>query len=360
MWRHPQTDHPGMSDEERDILSSSRRVYRRGVTLIECLAVVIIIGVLISLLLPAVQAARETARRAQCQSNLQQIGLALRNYEATQTVLPAGTVEPSGPVANTPLGFHQSWTVAILPFLDPPAAAQVRYDQSVYSPRNLSVLVSLDRVPPWYSCPSHYSYGVECHYAGCHDDRDKPIDEDDHGVFFRNSAVRSLEIPDGTANTLFIGEKQLYPPDWGWMSGTRATLRTAAISMFQRADENQQPGYFGSPSPPSKSAEELVRNLRPDLFGSDTQPWFDLEAASVKVPDGPELPQDPQLIEELRKLGEIPEGAPVIGGFGSAHPGVTNFLFGDMSVRAVWHQVDLKLLRSLANRGDGEGIDESL
>jgi len=330
------------------------------VTLIECLAVVIIIGVLISLLLPAVQAARETARRAQCQSHLQQIGLALRNYEGTQNVLPSGTVELSGPVANTPLGFHHSWTIAILPFFDPPIAARVRYDQSVYSPRNLTVLVSAGRTPLWYSCPSNHSYGVECDYAGCHDDRDKPIDEDDHGVFYRNSSVRSLEIPDGTAHTLFVGEKLVCSPDWGWMSGTRATLRTAAIPMSDSVDENKQRQFCGCRGTDRNNPEQLVQILRPDLFDVSTQEWFDTQTGAPQVPEGPELPQDPQVIEELRKQGEIPEGAPVIGGFGSAHPGVTNFLFGDMSVRPISHQVDLRLFRSLANRGDGEGIDESL
>jgi type II secretory pathway pseudopilin PulG len=329
--------------------------------------VVFIIGLLISLLLPAVQSARETARRVQCQSHLQQIGLALRNYETTHNVLPPGTVEPSGPVANTPLGFHHSWTVAILPWLDPPSAAEVRYDLGVYSPPNLSVLVNLGRTPQVFSCPSDSSFFRECDYAGCHDDRDKPIDEDDNGVFFRNSAVRSKDIPDGTAHTFFVGEKLFYPPEWGWMSGTRATLRTAGIPIIQTLQSRSRSGYddeyYDYQNTGPRNVEELARTVRPDLFASDGQDWQDWSVESedirTKMLKGPETPQDPQIIEELRKLGEIPEGMPIIGGFGSEHPGVTNFLFGDISVRTIRHQIDPKVFCSLGNRADGEGIDES-
>jgi len=350
--------------EGRRVLRQSSWRYRRGVTLLECLAVVFIIGLLISMLLPAVQSARETARRVQCQAHLQQIGLALRNYEATHNVLPPGTVEPSGPVANTPLGFHHSWTVAILPWFDPPSAAEVRYDLGVYSPQNLSVLVNLRRSPEIFSCPSDSSFFGECDYAGCHDDRDKPIDENDHGVFFRNSAVRSRDIPDGTSHTFFVGEKLSYPPEWGWMSGTRATLRTAGIPIIQTLQSRRLNGYYDEyyqyQNTGPRNVDELVRTVRPDLFASDGQDWsVESEDIRTKMLKGPEIPQDPQVIEELRKLGEIPERLPIIGGFGSQHPGVTNFLFGDMSVRSIRHQIDSRVFCALANRADGEGIDET-
>ena len=87
---------------------------RRGFTLIELLVVIAIIGVLIALLLPAVQAAREAARRTQCVNNLKQIGLALQNYESTNSCFPPGTIATGEP-GNT---FVVNWAIAILPYLE--------------------------------------------------------------------------------------------------------------------------------------------------------------------------------------------------------------------------------------------------
>src|SRR5829696_3130788 len=91
---------------------------REGFTLIELLVVIAIIGVLIALLLPAVQAAREAARRSQCVNNLMQLGLALHNYESAHEVLPPGVVNPTGPIQNTPHGYHFSWLTQILPYIE--------------------------------------------------------------------------------------------------------------------------------------------------------------------------------------------------------------------------------------------------
>jgi prepilin-type N-terminal cleavage/methylation domain-containing protein len=88
---------------------------RRGFTLIELLVVIAIIGVLIALLLPAVQAARESARRAQCTNNLKQIGLALHNYHDWIGTFPLGAVMAPGWVNDSN---HLSWRALILPQLE--------------------------------------------------------------------------------------------------------------------------------------------------------------------------------------------------------------------------------------------------
>ena len=84
-------------------------------TLVELLVVIAIIGILVALLLPAIQAAREAARRTQCSSNLKQIGLAILNFESTNGALPAGSTNK-----NTKIGgpYYSTWTVDILPHLE--------------------------------------------------------------------------------------------------------------------------------------------------------------------------------------------------------------------------------------------------
>ena len=103
------------------MISRSRRPIGRlsGFTLIELLVVISIIGVLIALLLPAVQAAREAARRAQCVNNLKQIGLALFNYESSISVFPPGYIDAQNNPNNTPdldMGPGWGWAAHSLPF----------------------------------------------------------------------------------------------------------------------------------------------------------------------------------------------------------------------------------------------------
>src|SRR5210317_1079102 len=108
--------------------SSSHAAARRtAFTLVELLVVIAIISILVALLLPAVNAAREAARRTQCKNNVAQLGLALHNYEMAHENLPPGVVNPTGPIRSVPEGNHTSWTVQILPMIEE-AAAYARFD----------------------------------------------------------------------------------------------------------------------------------------------------------------------------------------------------------------------------------------
>ena len=101
---------------------------RRAFTLVELLVVIAIIGILIALLLPAVQAAREAARRSQCANNLKQIGLALLNYEDAFKTLPPSVVygcPGDRTTATAEIPYHHTWITRILPFLE----QQALYDQ---------------------------------------------------------------------------------------------------------------------------------------------------------------------------------------------------------------------------------------
>src|SRR5262245_19137304 len=95
----------------------NRHSQRQGFTLVELLVVIAIIGILVALLLPAIQAAREAARRAHCVNNLHQIGIALHNYHAARKVFPYGAND--GDCEDlTPKREVMAWRVLILPYLE--------------------------------------------------------------------------------------------------------------------------------------------------------------------------------------------------------------------------------------------------
>src|SRR5262245_26007479 len=91
-----------------------------GFTVVELLVAGVVILILLSLLVPGIQLAREAARRTQCRNNLMQIGLALRSYESAHGCLPPGCVDPGRPVQGDGTGYNFGWGVQILPELDLP------------------------------------------------------------------------------------------------------------------------------------------------------------------------------------------------------------------------------------------------
>ena len=106
---------------------------RRGFTLVELLVVITIIGILISLLLPAVNGAREAARRSQCQNNLKQLGLACLNYHQVQQTFPPALFIPAGESPNVTVKWMQNWVIMILPFCE---------QTGLYNSFNLSLPIS--------------------------------------------------------------------------------------------------------------------------------------------------------------------------------------------------------------------------
>lgn len=294
---------------------------RPAFTLVELLFVIAVITVLISLLLPAVQASRERARRLQCTNNLTQIGLVIHAYEDTYQVLPPGVVNASGPIVDGPTGYHFGWAARILPYLEQKATYRaLDFRVPVYDPRNDSARsVVLNTL----ICPSDPavnrggvlgSPALSC-YAACHHDVEAPIDANNAGSFFLNSRVRYDDIEDGLAQTIFVGEKKAEPGDLGWASGTRSTLRNTGTPI-------------NGPSPV----------LMPIAEGDAP---------------GPEEPEP----------GDDPDGAMpmtfrpnVVGGFASSHSGGANFAFADGSVRFLKDSIDRRVYRLLGGRADGNPV----
>lgn len=212
----------------------------RGFTLIELLVVIAIIAILLSLMLPAVQHAREAARRTQCRNNMSQIGLALHNYEMAFEFLPPGTVNATGPIVNEASGYHMSWIAQCLPMIDQSSVySLIDFNEGAYADVNAKARQLQMEV---FSCPSDYSFKysvpdlgatVASSYAGCFSGQDQPISDPADGVMFMNSAVAYDQIRDGLSRTILVGEKvnPRSSPDLGWVSGTSATLRNTGVAI---------------------------------------------------------------------------------------------------------------------------------
>ena len=272
---------------------------RCGFTLVELLVVVAIIGILIGMLLPAVQQVREAARRTACLNNLTQHGLAMHNYEFSFGSLPPGVIDKAGPIQNVATGQHVSWTIHLLRFLEQNGVADnFDIEAGTYAGSNAAARAMV--MYP-FTCPSQslvmdttMTAGLS-HYAGCHNSVEAPIDVDNDGLLFLNSAITYGDIYDGSSNTILIGEFLPDGTDLGWASGTRATLRNTG-----------------------------------ELLGLND--WKMKYAGGIAAMG-------------LKKT--------FVGGFGSAHPGSSNFLFADGSVHAFSLNVDPTLMENLGNRSDG-------
>lgn len=296
-------------------MSAHRQQTRRssaGFTLIELLVVIAIIAILLALLLPAVQQAREAARRTQCKNNLMQLGLALHNYDMSFEMLPPGSVNPEGPIENVPVGYHMSWVVQLLPMMEQSSLFKaIDFSVGAYDSANGEIRTKQLGA---LSCPSDYkpNYAIDnignvvaSNYAASFGGDDTSINDDNNGLMFLNSSMTFAQIRDGATHTIMVGEK-INPrdtSDLGWMSGTSATLRNTGVAINQGWD--------------------VVKYFTPTMTTPITAP-----------------------------------NVTATGGFSSMHSGGAQFLLADGSVRFMSENVDQKLYSYLGNREDMQLLDE--
>lgn len=281
----------------------------RGFTLIELLLVVAIIAILIALLLPAVQQAREAARRTQCKNNLAQLGIAMHNYSASYDCLPPGTVDLAGPIQNVEEGYHFGWIVQLLPMSEQVNLfRQINFDVSLYHPRNLNTRMTYI---PMYICPSDGEQRsglgqniATSSYAACTGGQNVPNDIGNSGLAFLNSSVAFHHIRDGASNTIVAGERVLTDielDELGWASGTSSSLRNTAVPL----------NYF----------------------------------APNRATTPPPLPNSPGPMLATR-------------GYSSQHTGGAQFAIADGSVRFLSENIDVDVYSNLGDREDGNALPD--
>jgi len=341
----------------------------RAFTLVELLVVIAIIGILVALLLPAVQAAREAARRSQCMNQVQQLALAVHLYEQANEAFPIGTTNAEGPIKNLPQGDHISWIARTLPYFE----ETNRYNQLDLSKgayHRVNDRVRQTTVDMLY-CPSVWIDELPLStYAGCHHDREAPIDEDNNGMFVLNRAITARDVTDGLSYTLLIGEKNLYQTaDLGWLSGTPGTLRNGGFAINGEKNPN-----FDL----NQNSVEWTHNYANDADRlTDEELWqvdpLDENAIEPEPLDEGEGGDDgeavaPELIDEAGDgkvvdpnadflpwslRGGDPKNPLRVGGFGSSHPAVIVTAYADGSVRTIREDISPSAFRQRCHRHDG-------
>lgn len=317
---------------------------RAAFTLVELLVVITLIGFLAGLLMPAVQAARESSRRTQCINNIKQIGLALKAYEDSFRVYPAGYISTPG-VGNYDQqsgdwGPGWSWLALSLPFIeqdtlshnlqtnlpcwDPDNAAATQAAVSVFlcpsanNPTGTVAVVDINGANLAVFGRSNYVHNV-----GFNDLWSAPagVDYDQiaNGVMYRNSRISSAYVTDGLSNTVFAGERAPYLSDAIW-PGVVPNSRHVAY------------GQFAS------------------LGSGGAGVNYDDGGSYVGAHSGPSIYEVPQVIHPPNSpLGHTDE-------MYALHPGGANILLGDGSVRFVSEMIRLGIWSALCSRNGGETL----
>ena len=316
---------------------------RTGFTLVELLVVIAIIGILIALLLPAVQAAREAARRIHCVNNAKQVGLAAQMYHEANGMFPMGYGWMSEPFGVTSPNWEWPWIMRLYAYLEQDVVTEdinwTWNPGTSYAGAPTGTVQALQAQIPTLHCPSDPTVSIpfnrdsdcshlggipkgRCSYAGNfgRGPLGAPVDK---GVFWWNFGAKIREITDGTSHTLLTSEL---------IAGGKCTIRTSATY-------DEGPVVMTDYVPNDRTPDQ-VRWCDP--ADAHTNPNADAPCEY----DGGTLGKG-SLGNNLNR---------VIHTSRSKHPGGVNSGFCDGSVRFVSQEIDLEIWRALATYDQGETI----
>ena len=332
----------------------------RGFTLVELLVVIAVIGVLVALLLPAVQAAREAARRMSCQNNLKQVALAMHNYESALGVYPPSFCIRPGTVLS---GNNGSWSAQgrILPYIEQNNVyEQVRLDVAWDAPANRATCVPTMRILV-YRCPSEVNTGPRLDAAGL-----AYITPLNYTFNFGTWLVHNPARQQGGDGAMFVNSR-LTPADF--LDGLSNTLCASEVKAFTSYIRNtSDPG----PAPPTDPAAFQVMSgqlkLGPNLNDNTGHTeWCDgrvhhsgfttVFTPNTKVPydsGGRTYDIDYSSRQEGQSATQPTYAAITARSFHSG--GIVNAALMDGSVRTISKTISLATWRALGTRAGGEAV----
>ena len=345
------------------------RNLRRGFTLVELLVVIAVIGVLISLLLPAVQRVRESANRLKCANNLKQLGLALHNYHGDFNCFPPGMVCSVIDVADaSSTGF-----TFLLPYVEQDNLQRAYHMESAWSlQENFSAVGTEIRI---FYCPSNRDGGridltpiaaqwgitlppfaASCDYAFCRGangglSRDwTRIPTQVRGVFnIRNpgrgsSGVRIDDIQDGTSNTFAMGEAAGGSPLY--LARDLANPTVPSINPYTGQTTMIDQSWSAA------SVSDTAHPWYGSIFAVTAQFGLDPDPRDEPMNRRPATPT----VGSGDPSGYNLSGNDYISGFRSAHTGGCNFVFCDGSVHFILADIEPRVYRALSTYAGGEVI----